>query len=414
VANRVFPDFDQEGVTTITLNSASATLNLEKTGDEWRITSPIKFDANPTAVKGLLDSLDKLNVDRRLTAEEVDPAAYGLDQPSMSVELRSNDGTVYQLNVGEPTPLGSNRAVSTGNSDILLCPSSFTTHLLKGIDEWRSKNVINLSESGAASIELTTKTERIKVVHINENWTLLEPVADRAGPRHIRQMISDLNALTVEAFVDSSSDLSSLGLESPEYQLVIVRSDLEAPTRLDFGSVRVENGVTQVICRRDGTDIFWVRDTIITPLSKAGVRWRDPKICSVDSWDIEGFEIRHGETEIVVDRKEGLWSIGDEMAAPVAIQDLLSAISDLEAKGYDLINPGTPELGRLILHLKPSRPEAEPENLEIVFYEPMTSGGRAMVTVSGRDTVMSIDTSDLDGILVETENLQPEVSESKN
>ncbi len=413
-AHKVFPNFEQDQVTTIALSSPSVELNLEKSGGEWRITSPMSFGADPAAVRGLLESLGNLNVDRRLTAEEIDPASYGLDNPSMRVELRLNDETVHHLDVGAATPLGSNRAVSTGNSEVLLCPSSFTTHLLKTLDDWRSKNVVTVVENGVATIELTTKTERIKLVHIDENWTLIEPVADRAGPDHIRQMIADLSALKVDAFVDPASDLNALGLESPEYQLLIVPRGPEAPTRLDFGAEREENGVTQVICRRDGTDIFWVRDTIITPLSKAGVRWRDPKICSINTWDIERFEILHGEHEIVVDRKEGLWSVSGETADPAAIQDLLSAISDLEAGGYDLINPGTPELGRLVLHLRPLTPDEEAENLEIIFYEPMTSAGRAMVTVSGRDTVMSVDTSDLETILIEAEDLLPKTTSGGN
>ena len=97
---------------------------------------------------------------------------------------------------------------------------------------------------------------------------------------------------------------------------------------LDFGITRDDNGVPQVICRRNDHEVFWVRDTIITPLAKAGVRWRDPKVLNTGSWGIAALEISHGDTLFVAQRDQGMWTIDGQSADGAAIQKLLKAAEE--------------------------------------------------------------------------------------
>ena len=52
--------------------------------------------------------------------------------------------------------------------------------------------------------------------------------------------------------------------------------------------------------------------------------------------------------------------------------------------------------------------EQETKTLTFTFYEPLTESGRAMVQVSERDTVMGVETADVDAILGNLEELRAE------
>ena len=57
-------------------------------------------------VSSTLGSLTNLTADRRLAADEVDPAGYGLDEPAVKVTLRMADGSERVIEVGDELPLG--------------------------------------------------------------------------------------------------------------------------------------------------------------------------------------------------------------------------------------------------------------------------------------------------------------------
>jgi len=84
-AEKIFPDFDQDAVTAIRIEGGTTPVRIEKTGEIWRLREPFDFPADSSAVSSALGSIARLDADRRLAADESDPAAYGLDQPTVTV-----------------------------------------------------------------------------------------------------------------------------------------------------------------------------------------------------------------------------------------------------------------------------------------------------------------------------------------
>ena len=81
-----------------------------------------------------------------------------------------------------------------------------------------------------------------------------------------------------------------------------------------------------------------------------------------------------------------------------AVQDLLTKLAELEASEFDLIQPGTGVMGSIEVAFE-STGGGEPATVSYVFYRPLTEGGHAMVVVSARDTVMSVDAKTVNEIL---------------
>jgi len=221
--------------------------------------------------------------------------------------------------------------------------------------------------------------------------------------------VSDLDSLRIEEFLDDPVDPADLGLDVPEYEITLIRTDGGEPLRLDLGSTREGESGTEVACRRGDGEFFWASEKVRTRLSKAPVLWRSKKVMSFETWDVEGLGLSRGGDGVELEQVDGLWQFVEDSAEAdyTAIQDRLRKLADLEATDYDLMAPMTAEVGRVDVVLKAADDEAESRVVSFEFFEPLAQGGRAMVRVDGRDSVMGVEVADVDTILGDFESLRP-------
>ncbi len=414
-AGKVFPELDRDDITVVVVDNSHGRFVMEKSGGTWRLTEPVVFEANSASVNSVLTSLTNLEEERTLSTSDVELEAYGLDQPEMTVTLATQAGERFEMAVGDEAALGSSRALRRGDeASIVLAPGWFVTDLDKGLDDWRSRDVVDLVAADVASIQVVAGDDRMQAVRDGRRWMLLEPMEDLADADHVSNLISDLNGLRIVEFLDDGTPLADIGLDPPAYQVTVVRSESGSPIRLDFGSSQEEDGSATIACRRDGSELFRVNDGAAIRLTKAPVRWRSPRVYGFDTWDAERLQLTVGEASVALTRDEGLWTAdeGGEVDHG-AVQDLLTHLAELKAEEFDLLQPGTGVMGTIEVALASTNGEA-PETVSYVFHRPLTEGGQAMVVVDARDTVMSVETSSVDEILVDPTDLVTPESPADN
>ena len=413
-AEKVLQDFDRDAVISIEIEGGNGRVRLERTGEEWRLREPLDYPADTSKVSSTLASLANLEADRRLGADEIDPAAYGLDEPDLSVEMRTAGDEVIALVIGDEMPLGSKRALRLGEGgEIVLASGWFVNDLDREVDDWRSREVVDVSADQVASIDIEAGGDHIKAVRVNDEWKLLRPLEDLADPDHLLALVSELDSLRIEEFLSEGVSPAELGLDAPEYEIVLVRSDGLEPLRLDLGATRDGEGGTEVACRRGDSEYFWALDRVRTRLSKAPVLWRAKKVGAFDTWDAAGLVMSRSEATVRLEREDGMWRFADDGAEvdQGEVQDRLSKLAGLEATDFDLVAPLTAEMGRIGVALPAGDEEPEAPTLSFTFFEPLTEGGRAMVRVSGRETVMGIDAAAVEAILGDLEGLRAQSAE---
>lgn len=412
-ADRVFDRLEPDEVTSIELQTGRDPIRFAKTGENWRLTAPLDYPADNAAVGTLLQALADLDSDRSLVIGEVDLGDYGLDSPTLGVVAETSDGTRFGLEVGVEMPLGSKRAVRReGDDEILLCPGTFVTHFDRDVDDWRSRDVVDVLERDLASVEITTAEDHIQVVQAGESWQLHAPVADLADADQMRSLVSELNALRISEFLPVDADVSGLGFDAPEYRLVLKRADAEVQVTLEL-ALPVD-GETSIVVRRNGDDLFRISDTIRTRLAKAPVLWRATKVWPFSSWDVGTVEFASGEDELVLNRVEDeefgqTWILADGSEADdVGLRRRLTALADLEAREHDLVLPPTEVLGSVIVVIDG---DGAAEGLTYTFYAPLEEGGLAAATVSSRANVLGVDATEVGIILGDLDALRPAMTE---
>ncbi len=406
-ADKVFPDLDRDEVTALEIHNAHGDFGFEKRDGHWYLVRPMETRAEDTAVGSVLTALDNLKVNRTLSGDEVDPKAYELDDPEFRVKLTAADGTTWELSVGSKTALGSDRAVSRGDGRILITTGWFTSDLDRDLGSWRSHDVVDVYAAQVAELKILVKgKDRIEVVRDGDLWRLLEPLQDLADKTQVEDLIADLNALRIKTFLDEEADPAELGLEEPRYVVTIVRTEGEAPVRLEFGKIEERDGGKEVACRRDGTDVFWVGDNAELRLGKAPVLWRSPRLYPFSSWDVEAAVFTAGDETVSLERKDGVWKTADGAEADGAeVLKRLNALASMKAVDFDLVRPETAEIGRITLTLGTAEGD-ESRQVTFTFQEPFTAGGRALVVVDARPTIMSVDREEAEKLFADLQSLQ--------
>lgn len=407
-ADRVLPALDPDDIREVRIEGGAEVVRLVRSGETWSLESPLKFAADSSRVNTLLTTLDNLEADRRLDPDEVEGSDYGLAEPAYRVTLVGPDNEETVLSVGEETALGSNRAVQiAGDDEIAIVSGWFVSDLDRPVDDWRSRDVVDVFADQLASLEVLRLGDTVRVVRVGDQWRLLAPLNDLADRDHVRNVISDLNALRIEEFVDGDVDLAAMGLDAPEVQVMLIRSQGDEPVRLEFGATRTVDGATQVACRRGDFDVFWVNDVARIRLTKAPVLWRSPEVWPFDTWAVDRLELAADDDTVVVDRGTGGWTLKDGGSADsAAVQERLSALAALEATAFDLVQPVTSERGRVTLGFEAGDDGEPTDSVELVFYRPLVAGGDAMVTVSGRPTVMSVPSEAVETVLADPAGLR--------
>jgi len=411
-AEKVLQDFDRDDVEAIEIESEAGRVRLEKTGEEWRLRKPLDFPADDSVVSSTLGSLANLSADRRLAAEEVDPVEYGLEEPVAEVTLGMADGSERTLTVGDELPLGSKRAVLLdGGGEVIIASGWFVSDLEREVDDWRSRDVIDFLEDDVASIDIDSGPDSIRAVRLEDHWQLLRPLEDMADGDHLGGVISDLRSMRIEEFLADDVDPEELGLELPEYELVVVRTDGGEPLRLDLGVTRESESGIEVACRRGEGEYFWASERVLTRLSKAPVLWRAKKVMPFETWDAVEFSVRTPDGTASLVHDGNFWRFPDAAEANLsAVQERLRNLAELEASDYDLMAPLTLEMGSVEVVLE-AEDDGERPVLTFAFYAPLEEGGRAMVEVSGRNNVMGVEVADVEAILNDLDALRPEPPE---
>ena len=313
--DRVFRELDGETVVALELETSHGPIRLAKTDDDWRLVEPLDYPADAAAVKTLVDAVANLDVERVLPIGEVALGDYGLDAPVLGVTLVDAQGGRFSLAVGEETPLGSNRAVLRDvGEEIIVVPGFFVASLDKDIDQWRSRDVVDLLEHDLESVEIETTEDRIRTEWVDGLWLLREPLADLADPDQMRSLVSELNTLRVSEFLSDEAAASELGLDPPAYRVTLKPRDSDETVTLELSASKEEEGT--VVCRRDGSDLFRVPSSIAIRLSKAPVLWRSDKVWPLVSWDVAKVEVSADDEDLVFDKIEDedlgkIWRFAD-------------------------------------------------------------------------------------------------------
>lgn len=339
-AKRLLPDFDADEVTGLEVTTEKGTVSLARSGSDeegeadsdssasagWRIIDPLEARADEGAISTLLSTLGTL--EKKRTIEDLDAASAGLAEPRARLTIHGGDEATV-LALGDSVPASSDVLVELGGGPpYFVTGGSLADQIDKAPGDWRDRDLFPAVRSDIDRVRVTTGAGTLLLARRGEDFWVEEPYTDRADAGAMSKLLTALTGLRAEEFVDEP--VEGAGLEDPGAELEVVLKDREEPFRVALGAA-IEGETPRRYARVDGQRVE-IQDQLWGAVAGDPVRWHSLAWTSLDAFEVDRLEVRHGEDTFTLERSEGEWTRDGERIPFSVASDLLYALTGAEAE----------------------------------------------------------------------------------
>jgi len=294
--------------------------------------------------------------------EEPQPLpVYGLGEDARVVRFGTADAA-HELRVGKKTPVGANSYAATETTDgspVFTVATFKTTSFDKPLDDLRERRPLRFERDDVTRIETEWTGGGAVVEKRDGAWRLVAPIEGEADESAIETLLSDLVFLRAAGFVDEPPPLAEVGLDAPEYRVVLTgEADAgEDPPRWELAV----GGVIAVNARagKAAEDVLYhIPEDRFQKLPKRVDAFRFKQLAHYVASDAERFELvfrdpaaeEQGRTEAVTItglRTEAGWDTTPERMAAGLASRLIAELARLDAVDIAADEVGSEELAGL-------------------------------------------------------------------
>ena len=236
-------DFDQTKVTSLELVSASETIRLEKTGEEWKLVKPIHAPADFVSVNGVLGQLQSAQMTglKDRPEELKDLRQYGLDKPAVVATIGMGSASM-KFELGKESDAGSVWARDPSKASVFSINNGVAMELQKKVNDFRRKEVFEFRPFNTTRFEITRGNdsrafERVKGTGENavDTWKQVAPAEKTVDSSNLEGALLDFSNLRAENFVPTAG--AATGHNNPTAVIVVMFEDGKKEERVVIGTV---------------------------------------------------------------------------------------------------------------------------------------------------------------------------------
>src|ERR1035437_8873684 len=133
-------------------------LILKRENGKWQMTAPKAMAADQDAAGSMVSALANLNADKVVEEKATDLKPYGLDRPTLDVQIVRKDGKTEHLLIGDDTLNGSGAYAKLANdAKVVTVGTTTKTSLDKRPDDLRDKRLLTFDADKLSRVELAAK-----------------------------------------------------------------------------------------------------------------------------------------------------------------------------------------------------------------------------------------------------------------
>jgi hypothetical protein len=236
--------FDRDKADSLVLAKGNTSMELARSGTEWKVVKPVPSRSDYSAIEGFLTRLSSSNMSKMLEENPKDLAKYGLDKPAMTVTIGAGSAKTV-LEVGK-TEGDQTYARDASRPIVFTVDTTLQTDLNKSFDDFRKKELFDFRPVYLAKLRAVidsaggSKTydfEKVKPAKPAdpETWKVT-PVggsSHTADASAMDELLNKLAGLKAESFVEGTA---KTGLDKPAL-IVSASFDEGKFERVRFGQV---------------------------------------------------------------------------------------------------------------------------------------------------------------------------------
>jgi hypothetical protein len=247
-------------IDSVVLERPDETLRFQKSDSLWRMISPLRDAAEPSAIASLLDALNTADIDRHLGAEG-NPAGYGLDHPDAVITLASSGGIVLHVSVGKHTVDDAWCYARSSANDVVLIPTDVHHAATLPVDAYRNRRVLDFQLRNVGAYSLRADDHATAWTRHGRRWVSSSTGRDSipGDSVAVESVLRRLRGLRVASFVDEPGTGASPAPGSGSIDLWRPGGALLASIRFSRapdGTWHADDGVRRVVLDDDVSDLF--------------------------------------------------------------------------------------------------------------------------------------------------------------
>jgi hypothetical protein len=351
---KVLPTLQVAAVTSIRVSpKGQMEIRAERTNGLWQLTRPIRYPAQASLVKGLLDRLEQLTPATFVTAEELRgmrrvDEKFGFAPPQTTLVLQQGDQE-YFVHVGFKTGPGDQIFLQVvGISAVYVVDADLLQFIPEKADDWRNIQLADLRRLGFDRLAVTNagKVFELHRNPTNQLWRMILPGWEpRADSNRVEEALKRLQNLRVEQFVsdDPKADLDSFGLQTPELSLALIQ-ETNTVLVLEFGKSPTNDASRCYARRGDQSTVVTVAGEFLEPW-RTPSDFRDRHLASLTAPPDE-IEIRARDHFTLQRQTDNTWRVlpPGYTADPVLVNDLVTNLGALQVAEFFKDVVTTPDL----------------------------------------------------------------------
>jgi len=440
-SKEVFEDHPAE-VSRLTIESEGLAATFAKTDDRWEIVEPIKAAALKWEVDGLVRTVTGLRYTRKFEPGQADApsdAETGLSDPKAKVTIEYENG-VATLEVGKKELLKDNTYVRlAGKPEVYVAKSNLQPTLDKKLKDFREKDLLSFKFGDAVGLEIVSRepARTLKLTKKDDReWVMDSPIKARASREGSSDLITVLNELKAEEFVDDEpEDLSRYGLDEPFARVTLTtRSEIKPEDTADQEDETTTQPTTQpqyetkewtILIgsfvglqqeRRhaklgDSTAVVAVDARSANKLLPDLLEVRDKRITSANTFKINKLVVADPTESVTLEKEGNTWRTTAPEPAEAdkgKVDEVVRAIRGLQAVSFvdspDDLGPFGLDEPRVELKLYVTG-QVEPEIIRVGRRSP--SGRMLYVQRGGEESVSVVKADDAEKLLVSPVSFGP-------
>jgi Domain of unknown function (DUF4340) len=234
---------DRDKVDRVEVKADNKTLELAKSGTDWKIVKPVQALSDQAAAEGLIGKVQSAQM-KSIVTDNVSPAdlkKYGLDKPTATVTFSLGSAKASLL-VGGKSGDGSLYARDASKPVVMTLDATLLDDLKKGADEYRKKDLFEFRAYNASRVEITRGGQTVAFDKIKGAKPEDEDKWQRAGAgggkpvdadkEKMSVLLAKLESVRATSFVDSTA---RTGLDSPAMTVYAKFDDGKKEERVTFG-----------------------------------------------------------------------------------------------------------------------------------------------------------------------------------
>jgi len=215
----------------LTAVTASGRFALRRDSEEWKLTAPIRSDADANKAGQLAGSLAGLAATDYLTAMPTagELKAFGLDPPAQSVQLEFRDGRSYTLDLGSGRPGKPEVFARLDRGAVFALSSSVLDQLTTGVVDLLPLKVWNVAPEKITRVEIAQTGEmrsRFQLTKTGSDWTLTGPFTATIPAANARPLVTTIGGLMAVKYQSlSSANAAEYGFEKPRLTITLAYTE---------------------------------------------------------------------------------------------------------------------------------------------------------------------------------------------